>query len=117
MPNTFNLRNIFGILQSQVTQFVPQAASCALDASAKIYGYRVDSLHTDTLKLAGGVGKTAQEAGVATGGGADGDQNEEVDVNGIPKKVRKKRNAGATIEKNLNNINLSKFDLVRQNFL
>jgi condensin complex subunit 2 len=36
-----------------------QAASCALDASAKIYGYRVDALHTDTLKLAGGVGKTA----------------------------------------------------------
>ncbi len=92
--------------------FFTQSASCALDASAKIYGYRVDSLHTDTLKLAGGVGKTAQEAGVTTEGG-DGEQNEEVDVNGIPKKVRKKRNAGATIEKNLNNINLSKFDLVR----
>ena len=38
-----------------------QAASCALDASAKIYAYRVDSVHSDTLKLAGGVGKTAQE--------------------------------------------------------
>ena len=52
-----------------------QAASCALDASAKIYGYRVDSLHSDTLKLAGGVGKTAQEAGMAPeGGGGDGEQ-------------------------------------------
>ena len=38
-----------------------QAASCALDASAKIYAYRVDSVHSDTLKLAGGVGKTAEE--------------------------------------------------------
>jgi hypothetical protein len=44
-----------------------------LDASAKIYGYRVDSLHTDTLKLAGGVGKTAQEAGINSGAG-DADQ-------------------------------------------
>ena len=39
-----------------------QAASCALDASAKIYAYRVDSVHSDTLKLAGGVGKTAEES-------------------------------------------------------
>jgi len=53
--------------------FYFQAASCALDASAKIYGYRVDSLHTDTLKLAGGVGKTAQEAGINSGAG-DADQ-------------------------------------------
>jgi hypothetical protein len=42
-------------------------------------------------------------------------QNEDgndVDGDGVVKKVRKKRNAGVTIEKNLNNINLSKFDLV-----
>ena len=46
-----------------------------MDASAKIYGYRVDSLHSDTLKLAGGVGKTAQEAGITPeGGGGDGEQ-------------------------------------------
>jgi hypothetical protein len=32
-----------------------------LDASAKIYGYRVDGLHTDTLKLAGGVLESAKE--------------------------------------------------------
>ena len=38
-------------------------------------------------------------------------QNEEVDADGVAKKVRKKKNAGATIEKNINNINLSKFDL------
>merc|ERR1711983_491182 len=38
-----------------------QAASCALDASAKIYAYRVDGVHSDTLKLAGGVGKSIEE--------------------------------------------------------
>ena len=47
-----------------------------MDASAKIYGYRVDALHTDTLKLAGGVGKTAAEAGVNPLG--DGDQAREI---------------------------------------
>merc|ERR1711963_419276 len=38
-----------------------QSASCALDASTKIYAYRVDSVHSDTLKLAGGVGDTKNE--------------------------------------------------------
>lgn len=91
-----------------------QAASCALDASAKIYGYRVDALHSDTLRLAGGVGKTVEEAGVVAGG-ASGEGNEDgpgvEGEDGAQKKVRKKRAAGATIEKNLNSINLSKFDL------
>lgn len=35
-----------------------QVASCTLDASTKIYAYRVDSIHTDTLKMAGGLGRT-----------------------------------------------------------
>ena len=38
-----------------------QSASGALDASTKIYAYRVDSVHSDTLKLAGGVGDTNKE--------------------------------------------------------
>lgn len=37
---------------------VRQVASCTLDASTKIYAYRVDSIHTDTLKMAGGLGRT-----------------------------------------------------------
>ena len=40
-----------------------QVASCTLDASAKIYGYRVDSVHTDTLKMAGGLGSSKGEKG------------------------------------------------------
>ncbi|KAK6639671.1 hypothetical protein RUM43_007944 [Polyplax serrata] len=31
-----------------------QVASCTLDASVKIYGYRVDAIHTDAVKMAGG---------------------------------------------------------------
>lgn len=38
-----------------------QAASCTLDASAKIYAYRVDCVHIDTIKMAGGLGRTSNE--------------------------------------------------------
>lgn len=40
-----------------------QVASCTLDASAKIYAYRVDSVHTDALKMAGGLGHSQGERG------------------------------------------------------
>ena len=35
----------------------PQVASYTLDASAKIYGYRVEALHGETLRMAGGLGR------------------------------------------------------------
>jgi hypothetical protein len=34
-----------------------QKASASLDASAKIYGYRVDSVHTETFKFLGGLSR------------------------------------------------------------
>jgi condensin complex subunit 2 len=33
-------------------------ASASLDASAKIYGYRVDCVHSDTFKFLGGLNRT-----------------------------------------------------------
>ena len=88
-----------------------QAASCALDASAKIYAYRVDSVHSDTLKLAGGVGKTAQEQEEQNKAqSADG---KTIEDSGAPndKKEKRRRKDKPTIEKNLSAINCSKFDL------
>jgi len=35
-----------------------QKASASLDASAKIYGYRVDCVHSDTFKFLGGLNRT-----------------------------------------------------------
>jgi condensin complex subunit 2 len=35
-----------------------QKASASLDASAKIYGYRVDSVHSETFKFLGGLSRT-----------------------------------------------------------
>lgn len=32
-----------------------------MDASAKIYAYRVDCVHIDTIKMAGGLGRTGNE--------------------------------------------------------
>jgi condensin complex subunit 2 len=34
-----------------------QKASASLDASAKIYGYRVDSVHSETFKFLGGLSR------------------------------------------------------------
>jgi len=86
-----------------------QSASCALDASTKIYAYRVDSVHSDTLKLAGGVGDTNKENEGNknnTEGAVDNDDPEE----GEKKKAKRKKKS-ATVEKNLNNIDIAKFDL------
>lgn len=38
-----------------------QTASCALDASVKIYSCRVDSVHTDTYKVLGGLTRTGAD--------------------------------------------------------
>lgn len=35
-----------------------QVASCTLDASVKIYSCRVDSVHSDTYKVLGGLNRT-----------------------------------------------------------
>ena len=86
-----------------------QAASCALDASAKIYAYRVDSVHSDTLKLAGGVGKTAQEQEEQDKAKNVGETND--DATGAEKKEKRRRKDKPTIEKNISAINCSKFDL------
>lgn len=37
-----------------------QTASTVVDASARIYSFRVDAVHYDVLKMAGGLSKAAQ---------------------------------------------------------
>jgi condensin complex subunit 2 len=36
-------------------------ASASLDASAKIYGYRVDCVHSDTFRFLGGLNRTDRD--------------------------------------------------------
>ncbi|KAJ7520141.1 hypothetical protein O6H91_20G068600 [Diphasiastrum complanatum] len=44
---------------SEDTQTNFQKASCTLEASAKIYSYRVDSVHSETYKVLGGINRTS----------------------------------------------------------
>jgi condensin complex subunit 2 len=43
----------------QQTNF--QRASVTLDAGVKIYSYRVDSVHTETFKILGGLGRASKD--------------------------------------------------------
>ena len=58
-------------------------ASCTLDASTKIYAYRVDIIHTDTLKIAGGLGRTKDKPE----GDAPAVESEMPDAKGKKRKV------------------------------
>lgn len=45
-----------------------QRASVTLDAGVKIYSYRVDSVHTETFKILGGLGRASKDADEPDGG-------------------------------------------------
>ena len=79
-------------------------ASLTLDASTKIYAYRVDSIHTDTLKMAGGLGRTQVK---------EKEKNEEEVEDAAEPGSRKKKKIKKTarICTNLKNINISQFDV------
>jgi len=113
--NAFNLQLIDYMAtmikkkESDMNNF--QVAAGTLDASTKIYAYRVDSVYGDTLKIAGGLGQAGKqdagdrEAGAGGEGGEDGEANPDQ-----PKKKRRTKKS-TTVEKNLKNINVNKFEL------
>ncbi|KAL3790838.1 hypothetical protein ACHAWO_007935 [Cyclotella atomus] len=83
-------------------------ASCTLDASVKIYSYRVDDVHLSSYRVLANLNRTDKKDMVeeedinAAAGGV-------VEENGVKK--RKERKGGVeTIETNLANINMSKLD-------
>ncbi|XP_019646176.1 PREDICTED: condensin complex subunit 2-like [Branchiostoma belcheri] len=114
--NKINVKNAFGLHlidymshllktknRNEVTNF--QVASCTLDASAKIYAYRVDAVHADAFKMLGGLGHTEN----ANKSPAEGDLPEgDGEVKG---KKPKKSGMSITTENNLKNINVNNFDL------
>ncbi|XP_066278785.1 condensin complex subunit 2-like isoform X1 [Branchiostoma lanceolatum] len=111
--NKINVKNAFGLHlidymsqllktknRNEVTNF--QVASCTLDASAKIYAYRVDAVHADAFKMLGGLGHT--ESAKQTGDLPE----EDGEMKG---KRPKKSGMSSTVENNLKNINVNNFDL------
>ncbi|KAK1945693.1 Condensin complex subunit 2 [Phytophthora citrophthora] len=79
-----------------------QKASCTLDASIKIYSYRVDDTWNSSYKILENLSRTEQK---------HGGEDAASDGEGATKTARKTRKTHArTIEKNLNNINLKAYD-------
>jgi len=115
--NAFNLQLIDHMAtmikkkESDMNNF--QVAAGTLDASTKIYAFRVDAVYGDTLKIASGLGQTAkQNDEVNPGEGDENDPENDNDENDPEKKKNKKRfKKSATIEKNLKNISVTKFEL------
>jgi len=82
-----------------------QKASASLDVSAKVYGYRVDSVHSETFKFLGGLNRNKKEEEVK-----EGDQGEEKDNEEVKKETKIRRGQN-TLETNINKLNLTKYDL------
>lgn len=81
-----------------------QVASTSLDVSAKIYGFRVDGVHTDILKMIGGLDKQDKNAGDGneapneTNTQEGGEKNTEDQGVQKKKKKRTKRNILSTVD-------------------
>lgn len=83
-----------------------QKASASLDATAKIYGFRVDSVHSETFKFLGGLNRNKKELNIKEG---NNEENvEEVEENKKKEKIRRGVN---TLETNIKKLNLSKYDI------
>ncbi|XP_074641722.1 condensin complex subunit 2-like [Tubulanus polymorphus] len=114
--NKINAKNAFGlhlidymadlIKKKEMSNF--QVASSTLDASAKIYAGRVDAIHSDTYKMLGGLGQ--KDSNNAEDGGNEVDNQEDCSQQ-VAKKQKRFRRSGKTVETNLKNIKVKKFDL------
>merc|ERR1719187_508313 len=96
-----------------------QIAAGTLDASTKIYGFRVDVVYNDTFKLASGLTQSSKQKADENldgsnvegeeGDGVEGDEGMNTQ-DGAGKK-RKRIKKSATVEKNLKNINIGEMEL------
>ena len=82
-----------------------QKASASLDVSAKVYGYRVDSVHSETFQFLGGLNRNKK------GENQNKENVEEEKESEEEKKNVKVRRGQNTLETNLNKLNLTKYDL------
>lgn len=85
-----------------------QKASCTLDGCVKIYSSRVDSVATETGKLLSGLTENSRTRNRSKN--LDEDGNEIEDENQAASKKRSMRK-NTTLEKDINNLNVKKFDL------
>eukprot|EP00188_Purpureofilum_apyrenoidigerum_P002891 Plantae.Rhodophyta-Purpureofilum_apyrenoidigerum.ctg29429.p1 GENE.Plantae.Rhodophyta-Purpureofilum_apyrenoidigerum.ctg29429~~Plantae.Rhodophyta-Purpureofilum_apyrenoidigerum.ctg29429.p1 ORF type:complete len:654 (-),score=147.78 Plantae.Rhodophyta-Purpureofilum_apyrenoidigerum.ctg29429:206-2167(-) len=85
-----------------------QLAGCTLDAGARIYSHRVDSVHNNVYKVRGGLllgndDEQDEEDAVSTENIEGGDAE--------PKKLTRKANKSGTLETNIDNITSTKVEM------
>ncbi|XP_070621585.1 condensin complex subunit 2 [Erythrolamprus reginae] len=112
--NKITTKNVFGLhLIDYMTEILKQkdsdltnfkVAAGTLDASAKIYAVRVDAVHADVYRILGGLGRDAAPAEAESNQDTGGEKE---DLDPSKKRSSKRRHLYKTIEKNLNNINIS----------
>ena len=83
-----------------------QRASASLDATAKIYGYRVDSVHTETFKFLGGLNRNKKEMNSKE----ENEDENQFDGDNTKKKEKIRRGVN-TLETNIRKLNLDKYDI------
>lgn len=121
--NKINIKNAFSlemidfmtymIKKQDVNMSNLQVASTSLDVSTKIYGYRVDSVHMEILKMVGGLEKQDNDAekdadegeAMQEGAEASGERN---DGQKKKKKKRARQKILSTMEALRGNIEISK---------
>lgn len=97
VKNAFSLEMIdfmtYMIKKSDGNMSNLQVASTSLDVSTKIYGFRVDGVHTDILKMIGGLDKQEKRDSRQdnAGGTEDMDDGGDKDVEGEPTQRAKKK--------------------------
>jgi condensin complex subunit 2 len=86
-----------------------QRASCTIDASVKIYASRVDSVHNETYKVLTGLSRADVQR--QDEGEEEVAETQEGDENGAKTtKVRKVKVGANTLETNIQNLNVKKFE-------
>ena len=116
------IENFDAVLDSQAqdggssTNFM--AASATLEASMKIYSSRVDSVHTETYRVLGGLNRTdvknPKNKSDGADDGSDSDDSDDSDEDGARRKKKrgkgKVRSGVDTLEANADNISLKTLD-------
>lgn len=111
--NTWNLNlidYIDEVIENNIEEKKFQLASCTLDASMKIYSSRVDSVFSETFKVLGGLNRAEERKP------QDEEEEEEQETNEKEKKEKKKKvKVGVrTLETNVSNLNMKKFEMEHQ---
>ncbi|XP_066593954.1 condensin complex subunit 2 [Prorops nasuta] len=98
--NKINIKNAFSLDMIDLMAYMIkkrdtnmsnlQVASTSLDVSTKIYGYRVDGLHTEILKMAGVIDKTEQNQ-ASNGENAENGMMDEAQKDNLEEKRKKKK--------------------------